>query len=424
MSRKLSSTESRSAFRKADALPSEPSTTAAPISRSSPVRSSRSLARPCSYPTSRCWNSMRTRPVRSASVMSSWFNWPRDIALMNSLSSRPYRRKRPSPEAPCTIRPRIGIACRRTSSSRPTWWSAYSPRVETARLIDRPAPISTRRMSGRRSKTRISWPRRARNSARSDPTGPAPMTASGSGTPQLFAQERREALDVGEARIQRRGGDAQHVRRAGVADGAARAQGCQKARRVAPHPQGEHGSAPLGVGRREHFGRAGQEPFEIGGQPDALLAQRVDARRVEQLERCPQRGELQDGGIGELPAFRAADGAELAWHGEPRLLVVAPPARESRQVGCGVPLVHEGAAEPARTRVQVLVVAPDGEVSAPIVQSELQVADAVREVEAGDASALVGRPGQLRDVERLAADEVRRPEQQQCSRVRRMAPRA
>src|SRR5712692_2401774 len=409
--------------RSADALPSEPKITGARTSRSSPLRSSRSRARPPAYPTSRCWNSMRTRPVRSASVIKSSFSSPRDMELMNSVSSRPYRRKRGPLPAACTMRPYIGIAWRSTSPSSPTWCSAYSPRVETARLIERPAPIRTRRMSGRRSNTRTSWPRRARNRARSDPTGPAPITVSGSATPQLLAEQLGHALHVGEARVERRRGEAQHVGRARVAGDAAGAQGREERGRIAGYAQAQHGPAPGRVPRREHVSHAAKQPFEIAGEPHALLAERGDPCLVEQLEGSSQRGQLEDGRIRDLPAFRAGNGKKNPRHGEARLLVVSPPTREPRKHRAGMALVHERAAGAARAGIEVLVAAPDGEVGVRIVQPEDQVPHPVGEIEAGDAPSLVRRLDERGEVERLAGEEVRRPEQEERDGAVQVPPR-
>ena len=90
------------------------------------------------------------------------------------------------------------------------------------------------------------------------------------------------------------------------------------------------------------------------------------------------------GRIGELPALRAADGREAGRHLEARRLVVAPPAFEARQLRGGMPLVHEDAAKASRSSVEVLVGAPGGEVGAVVVQAQLEVARAVREVEADE----------------------------------------
>ena len=72
--------------------------------------------------------------------------------------------------------------------------------------------------------------------------------------------------------------------------------------------------------------------------------------------------------------------------------VVAPPAREARHVGRrAVALVHEAAADRARSRVEVLVAAPDGEIGAPVVQRERHVADRVRKIEADARSRALRR---------------------------------
>src|SRR5207237_4002622 len=114
---------------------------------------------------------------------------------------------------------------------------------ETARLIERPALIPTRRMSGRRSYTSTRWPRRARKRASSDPTGPAPTMVSASATSQLLAQQLREALRVGEPAVERRRRDAQDVRGPRVADRPPRAQALHQPRRIVGNAQREHRAA-------------------------------------------------------------------------------------------------------------------------------------------------------------------------------------
>ena len=79
-------------------------------------------------------------------------------------------------------------------------------------------------------------------------------------------------------------------------------------------------------------------------------------------------------------------------------------------------LVHERAAQPSGSGVQVLVVAPDGEVGAGIVQGELQIPHPVGEIEPRHAPALMRRAGQRGRIERLAAEEVRRPDEEQRNR--------
>ena len=81
------------------------------------------------------------------------------------------------------------------------------------------------------------------------------------------------------------------------------------------------------------------------------------------------------------------DRLELRPHQEARRLVVAPPAGEPRQLAAvRVTRVHEAAADGAGPGVQVLVVAPHGEVGAAVVQGDRDVADRVREVEADEAA--------------------------------------
>src|SRR5215468_9202941 len=65
--------------------------------------------------------------------------------------------------------------------------------------------------------------------------------------------------------------------------------------------------------------------------------------------------------------------------------------------------MHEATADGARSRVQVLVAAPNGEVGRIAMQSERHVADRVREVEA-DRAAVASRQARERaDLEPLAA---------------------
>ena len=83
-------------------------------------------------------------------------------------------------------------------------------------------------------------------------------------------------------------------------------------------------------------------------------------------------------------------------HEEARRFLVPPPARQARtregagmahaRLGVDVALVYEAAADRSGTRVQVLVAAPHGEIRIGVVQRERQVADRVRQVDAGDAA--------------------------------------
>ena len=101
----------------------------------------------------------------------------------------------------------------------------------------------------------------------------------------------------------------------------------------------------------------------------------------------------------------APDRPESGLHPEARLLVVAPPAGQARQIGrlaVAVPLVDEASADRAGPRVQVLVRTPDGEVHVPVVQAQDQVAGRVRHVEPDDAALRVRLPRDRLDVEGLA----------------------
>src|SRR6185312_3654546 len=87
-----------------------------------------------------------------------------------------------------------------------------------------------------------------------------------------------------------------------------------------------------------------QQELEITRELDGLLTQRRHAGLVEEFQRRQQGSETQDRRIAELPAFRARHGHELGTHAEARGLVMAPPARETRQVeGMGMALMHEAA---------------------------------------------------------------------------------
>lgn len=108
---------------------------------------------------------------------------------------------------------------------------------------------------------------------------------------------------------------------------------------------------------------------------------------------------------------------------------MAPPPAEARAVAegagagvagawCGdvrVARVHEGAADAARPAVEVLVVAPRGEVDVPGVQGERDVADGVREVPTDGYAARLGVRGDGGDVEELAAVVLDAREEEQGS---------
>ena len=86
---------------------------------------------------------------------------PRDIPQMSAddiaaLSGLPYEET-----AFRIMRPFIGIAILRTSSATPTPSKAFQPRLERARLIERPPSIVVLRISGRLSYTFTLCPRLA-----------------------------------------------------------------------------------------------------------------------------------------------------------------------------------------------------------------------------------------------------------------------
>ena len=88
------------------------------------------------------------------------------------------------------------------------------------------------------------------------------------------------------------------------------------------------------------------------------------------------------GRVADLPAGGARVGAELGAELESVREIVAPPAREPRQIRVEMLLMHEGAGRRARAAIQVLVGTPDREVRAPVVQRERHIAHRMGEVEA------------------------------------------
>ena len=67
-------------------------------------------------------------------------------------------------------------------------------------------------------------------------------------------------------------------------------------------------------------------------------------------------------------------------------LVIAPPAGEARARGARMAFVDEAAGHCARSGVHVLIVAPDREVGAAVVQLQRQVADRMGESETDDGA--------------------------------------
>ena len=150
-----------------------------------------------------------------------------------------------------------------------------------------------------------------------------------------------------------------------------------------------HGELAAALGRRERredldalAERVLQQHLEVSGELQRLGAQGIHSRFREDLERSEESREREYGRVAELPALRTGNGHEARPHLEARRLVVPPPSREARTFRVvGVPVVHEAAGDGARSRVQVLVGAPDREIHIPVVQCERHVAGGMREVE-------------------------------------------
>src|SRR5215469_14114366 len=138
-----------------------------------------------------------------------WMHW---------LSSFPYAWKARAPSRAWIIRPGMGMAWASASCSSPTWASAWRPRTLMARLMLRPAEICSRRRSGRRSNTSTAFPRRARKTARSEPTSPAPAITVRSLPLDMAPEDLGEAHHVREPGVERRRRRAHDVRLAVVAD--------------------------------------------------------------------------------------------------------------------------------------------------------------------------------------------------------------
>jgi hypothetical protein len=92
---------------------------------------------------------------------------------------------------------------------------------------------------------------------------------------------------------------------------------------------------------------------------------------------------------------------ELRPHAEARRLVVAPPAGKAWTLGARVPFVHEAAGHRAGPGVHVLVVAPDREIGADVVQAQRQVADGMCQVEADHRAGGMAQARDFREVEGL-----------------------
>ena len=80
---------------------------------------------------------------------------------------------------------------------------------------------------------------------------------------------------------------------------------------------------------------------------------------------------------------------------------MAPPAGQARHRRTAVAFVHEAAGDRARPGIDVLVVAPDREIGAAVVQRQRQVADRVGQVEADRRALGAGQARDRRQVEGL-----------------------
>ena len=120
-------------------------------------------------------NSIFTFSSASTSSIRSAVSSSLDIEFMYS-SSRPlYLESFVLPSLSCNIRPCIGIQSFMTLSSKPTIFMALMPLLEKAKLIERPALISTFLRSGLSSITRTLYPLCPSRNAKSEPHSPAPI---------------------------------------------------------------------------------------------------------------------------------------------------------------------------------------------------------------------------------------------------------
>jgi len=144
------------------------------------------------------------------------------------------------------------------------------------------------------------------------------------------------------------------------------------------------------------------EEHEVASDLQALLPDPVYARLVHHPQAPLQRRGAQHRRRPYLPGDRRLSRVELVGHPEHRPPVVAEPAREPRRRP-EVPPVHVEATRSAWPSVQVLVVAPKGEVDAPPVEEMGDDPDAVTAVEAYHYLLPVRRLGEPRHVGELPA---------------------
>ena len=209
--------------------------------------------------------------------------------------------------------------------------------------------------------------------------------------------------------VERRRRCSNHIRLAPVDDDADRVEMIEQRTSgfaSAAHAQRELAAAALRLARRGDFEHAieslAQQCFEVAGQCDRLAAQRVHAGAAEDRERNAQRRQCEDRRVGKLPAVRAGRRHEFGTHAKARLLIVTPPAGESRPIAACVTLVHEASGDGAGPGVQIFVAAPDCEIATAVVQAQREIAGRVREIESDDATLAMRGFGDRAKVERLA----------------------
>src|SRR5437870_4418830 len=75
--------------------------------------------------------------------------------------------------------------------------------------------------------------------------------------------------------------------------------------------------------------------------------------------------------------------------------------------------MDEDAAQPAGSGVEILVIAPRGEIGSPFMQAQFEISRAVREIEADEGPVRVRRADERWNVVRAASEIVRRADQDQ-----------
>src|SRR5690606_22512720 len=105
--------------------------------------------------------------------------------------------------------------------------------------------------------------------------------------------------------------------------------------------------------------------------------------------------------VAQLPAVGTGCGYELGFHAEAAFPLVPPPSGQTRPLRARVARVDKAAADRAGAGVHVLVVAPDREIGAAVVQPQWQVADGMGEIEADHGAGRVAQADDFRQVEGL-----------------------